>query len=35
MPDKLTLNLKYIDEQSFRTDCKIIFETLKAIVVRN
>lgn len=35
MPDKLNLNLKYIDEQSFRTDCKIIFETLKAIVVRN
>ena len=35
MPDKLNLNLKYIDEQSFRTDCKIILETLKAILVRN
>lgn len=35
MPDKLNLSLKYIDEQSFRTDCKIILETLKAIVVRN
>lgn len=35
MPDKLKLNLKYIDEKSFRTDCKIILETLKAILVRN
>lgn len=35
MPDKLNLNLKYIDEQSFCTDCKIILETLKAILVRN
>jgi len=35
MPDKLKLNLKYIDEQSFSTDCKIILETLKAILVRN
>ncbi|MBQ3733812.1 MAG: sugar transferase [Bacteroidales bacterium] len=35
MPDKLNLNLKYIDEQSFRTDCKIILETLKAILVMN
>lgn len=35
MPDKLNLNLKYIDEQSFCTDCKIILQTLKAIVVRH
>lgn len=35
MPDKLNLNLKYIDEQSLCTDCKIIFQTLKAILVRH
>ena len=35
MPDKLNLSLKYIDEKSFHTDCKIILETLKAILVRN
>ena len=35
MPDKLNLNLKYIDEQSLCTDCKIILQTLKAIVVRH
>ena len=35
MPDKLNLNLKYINEQSFCTDCKIILQTLKAIVVRH
>ena len=35
MPDKLKLNLKYIDEQSLCTDCKIILQTLKAIVVRH
>lgn len=35
MPDKLNLNLKYIDEQSLWTDCKIILQTLKAILVRN
>ena len=35
MPDKLKLNLKYIDEQSVGTDLRIILMTLKAIVVRN
>jgi lipopolysaccharide/colanic/teichoic acid biosynthesis glycosyltransferase len=35
MPDKLKLNLKYIDEQSLCTDCKIILQTLKAILIRN
>ena len=35
MPDKLNLNLKYIDEQSLCTDCKIILQTLKAILIRN
>ena len=35
MPDKLNLNLKYIDEQSLCTDCKTIFQTLKAILVRH
>lgn len=35
MPDKLALNLQYIDEQSIWVDIKIMFMTLKAIVVRN
>jgi lipopolysaccharide/colanic/teichoic acid biosynthesis glycosyltransferase len=35
MPDKLKLNLKYVDEQSLWVDIKIMFMTLKAIVVRN
>lgn len=35
MPDKLKLNLKYIDEQSVGTDLRIILMTLKAIVVGN
>ena len=35
MPDKLVLNLQYIDEQSIWVDIKIMFMTLKAIVVRN
>ena len=35
MPDKLALNLQYIEEQSIRVDIKIMFMTLKAIVVRN
>ena len=35
MPDKLNLNLKYIDEQSIWVDMKIIFKTLKAIVIKN
>lgn len=34
MPDKLNLNLKYIDEQSLCTDCKIIAKTLVAIFKR-
>ena len=32
MPEKLTLNLKYIAQQSFTTDIKIIFNTLLKIV---
>ncbi len=32
MPAKLELNLKYIEEQSFRTDLKIIFRTFAKIV---
>lgn len=35
MPDKLKLNLKYIDEQSVGTDLRIILMTLKAILIRN
>lgn len=35
MPHKLQLNLKYISEQSFYTDLKIIFKTLKKIIIRN
>jgi len=32
MPDKLALNLQYIDEQSLWTDLKIIFQTFGAIM---
>ena len=32
MPAKLLLGLKYINEMSFRTDIKIIFQTLKKIL---
>lgn len=32
MPDKLTLNLKYIREQGFLTDVKIIFQTIGKIL---
>ena len=32
MPAKLKLNLKYIDEQGFLTDLKIIFKTLGKII---
>lgn len=32
MPDKLNLNLKYIDERSIGVDLKIMFQTLAAIV---
>lgn len=32
MPAKLKLNLKYIEEQSFFTDLKIIFKTLGKII---
>jgi lipopolysaccharide/colanic/teichoic acid biosynthesis glycosyltransferase len=35
MPDKLALNLQYIEEQSIWVDVKIMFMTLQAIVVRN
>ena len=34
MPDKLNPNLKYIDEQSFWTDVKIILQTIIAIINR-
>lgn len=33
MPAKLTLNLKYINEQSLFTDLKIIFNTVKKIIL--
>lgn len=32
MPDKLKLNLKYIDEQSIGVDCKIMWQTVMAII---
>jgi lipopolysaccharide/colanic/teichoic acid biosynthesis glycosyltransferase len=32
MPEKLNLNLKYIQEKNFTTDLKIIFKTLLRIV---
>jgi hypothetical protein len=32
MPAKLELNLKYVREQSFLTDMKIILQTVKAIL---
>jgi lipopolysaccharide/colanic/teichoic acid biosynthesis glycosyltransferase len=32
MPRKLELNLKYIEQQSVKTDAILIFKTLKAIV---
>jgi lipopolysaccharide/colanic/teichoic acid biosynthesis glycosyltransferase len=32
MPAKLQLNLKYLREQSFLTDMKIILQTIKAIL---
>ncbi len=32
MPAKLALNLKYIDEQSFGVDVKVILDTIKKIV---
>jgi lipopolysaccharide/colanic/teichoic acid biosynthesis glycosyltransferase len=31
MPEKLNLNLKYINEKSFVTDLRIIFQTLAKI----
>lgn len=31
-PEKLRLALKYVDEISFRTDMKIIFQTIKAVI---
>ena len=34
MPDKLNLNLKYIDEQSLLTDAKIVLQTIVAIFKR-
>jgi lipopolysaccharide/colanic/teichoic acid biosynthesis glycosyltransferase len=34
MPDKLNLNLKYVDEQSLWVDMKIMWQTVVAIVVR-
>ncbi|MGZ4049240.1 MAG: sugar transferase, partial [Bacteroidia bacterium] len=32
MPEKLKLNLKYIEEQSISTDLKIIFKTFAKIM---
>lgn len=32
MPDKLALNLQYIDEQSIWVDCKIMWQTVMAII---
>ena len=32
MPAKLELNLKYIEEQSFRTDMKIIWKTIRKLI---
>ena len=32
MPDKLKLSLKYIDEQSIGVDCKIMWQTVMAII---
>jgi lipopolysaccharide/colanic/teichoic acid biosynthesis glycosyltransferase len=35
MPDKLKLNLKYVEEQSLGVDLKIMWQTLLAIVRKN
>lgn len=35
LPDKLKLQFKYMKEQSFLTDLKIIFLTIKKIIIRN
>lgn len=35
MPHKLSLNLKYIEEQNLVTDFKIILKTIKRIIIRN
>lgn len=35
MPHKLSLNLKYIQEQSLLTDVKIILKTIKKIIIRS
>ena len=32
MPDKLKLNLKYIEEQSLLVDIKVIFKTILKII---
>ncbi len=34
MPAKLELNLKYIDEQSIKTDFHIIWKTIKGIIIK-
>lgn len=34
MPDKLSLNLKYVDERSLWVDCKIMMQTIAAIFKR-
>lgn len=34
MPDKLSLNLKYVDERSLWVDCKIVMQTIVAIFKR-
>ena len=35
LPDKLNLNLAYVDRNSFWFDMKIIFETLTLVVRQN
>ncbi len=35
MPDKLSINLEYIDDQSFLKDLKIIFKTISAVLTKH
>jgi lipopolysaccharide/colanic/teichoic acid biosynthesis glycosyltransferase len=35
MPDKLNLNLKYVDEQSLWVDMKIMWQTVVAVFIKN
>lgn len=34
MPDKLRINIQYIEQASLRTDCRIILKTIRAVLKR-